>query len=167
MNSHFLKKFKRQNGSILLETLISIVILGLIVIGSFYSYSLVHQRIRFQRQYRIVLGLLQGWMERAISSVLDSNYLKDLDPDFLNASDMLRDPNKRSLIERDLEVQFKEEIYPVFYPTIDTNIAGFIDSNIVFIDSNIFLDPNDNMIVIEIRVALDDLPIRLYTKINL
>ena len=69
----------QQKGSILIETLISIILLGLIVIGSFYSYSLVHQRILTQRQHRVALGVLQGWMEKTTSHII-SNYLDPNDP---------------------------------------------------------------------------------------
>ncbi len=57
---------KHFHGSILLETLITIVILGLIVTGSFYSYSFVYQRIHFQHQQKIALSVLQGLMEQAM-----------------------------------------------------------------------------------------------------
>jgi hypothetical protein len=85
-NGAFLLKILLENsrGSILLETLVSIVILGVIVVGSFYSYSFVYQRIQSQRQQRIALSVLQGWMERTISSLdlMGPNALNDLREEF-------------------------------------------------------------------------------------
>lgn len=137
---------KHSSGSILLETLISIVLLGLIVIGSFYSYSIFQKRILAQRQQRIVLGILQGWMEQTMSSLMDSN--NPLDPN------VLINPIDKAKKENEFMEQFKTEIPSIFDPNTD------IDPNIV-LDLN-----NDKMITIRIRVTLNDLPITLYTEIN-
>lgn len=93
-------------GSILLETLIAIVILGLIVTGSLYSYSFVYQTIRSQRQQKIALSMLQGWMERAISSFHESGFI-----------------DKERLIE-----EFESQIED-FFISDTQNIEAYIDTN--------------------------------------
>ena len=142
MKSLFLKKLKKKKGSILLETLISIVLLGLIVVGSFYSYSFVHQRILAQRQQRIVLGVMQGWMEE-ISSYLISN----------GATDNFADPNVQAGVENRFRQQFRDDASVLFTPgiTIDPNI------DLVSIDND--------LIEIRIWATLNGMPINLYTEL--
>lgn len=146
----------------MLETLISIVILGLIAVGSFYSYSFVYQRIFSQRQQRFALGVLQGWMEYTISFLLDPN-----DP--LDTNDISRSLNEKEQILVD---RFNEEV-----SDLNTNIG----SNIAFIDPNIlrpiYDDKGDYDDIVEIRLRISlsnnedvklagrDLPISLYTNI--
>lgn len=152
-------------GSILLETLISIVILGVIVIGSFFSYSYVYQRIYSQRQQRLALGVLQGWMEEAISSILDPN-----DPlDFSNIPNSLNTSLNNK--EDSLIVEFNNKI-----PDLNTRFG----SNIAFIEPNIFwpiykANKYDHIVEIILRITLSNnediesakrgLPITLYTNI--
>lgn len=94
---------KQFHGSILLEALISIVILGLIVTGSFFSYGFVYQRIRSQRRQRQALSLLQGWMEEAIAST------------YLNA------PNAEDIFRNEFESQI-EDFYEFDFQNIDPDI---------------------------------------------
>ena len=155
-------------GSILLETLISIVILGLIATGSFYSYSFVYQRIHSQRQQRLALGVLQGWMEETISSLLNES---------LNPA-ILRDINSKRIIEQYYITKFKAERSTMIDPNNNINPGiALIDPNIsleIIDDDN--SDDRDNMIGIRISGALSnsedlvsskkDLKISLYTEIN-
>lgn len=159
-----MNSLKHSCGSILLETLISIVILGLIAIGSFYSYGFVYQRINFQRQQRLALGVLQGWMEETISSLLD--------PDPNNPLDFNNIANSLKKKEKPLIAKFNREI-----PDINDDIG----TNIAFIEPNIFWPiytakkNYDNIVEIRLRITLSKnkdvglakrgLPITLYTNI--
>ena len=139
---------KQSSGSILLETLISIVLLALIVIGSFYSYSIFQKRILAQRQQRIALSMVQGWMEQAMLSLMDPN--SQCDPN---------NPNDTAKKENELWEQFK------------TEMKQFNTKNFSGLDPDTDIDRpklglNDNMITIGIGITLNDLPINLYTEIN-
>ncbi|MGA1790714.1 MAG: hypothetical protein ACMUIM_04455 [bacterium] len=126
----------------MLETLISILLLGLIVVGSFYSYSFVHQRILSQRQQRIVLGVMQGWMEKTSSYILSNE-----------ATDDLTDPNVQIGIENSFRQQFRDDVSTLFTPGIS-------------IDPNIDLNSIDNdLIEIRIWATLNGMPIYLYTEL--
>ena len=138
-----LKKVNQPNGSILIETLISIVLLGLIVVGSIYSYSLVHQRILSQRQQRVALGVLQGWMEQTSSHLFSYP-----DPNALMKQPVL-DGIKNHFI---LDV-FNDDIANMFVP--GTNIVPGIE-----------IHPNGkNIIDIRIWVTINGLPVTLYTQL--
>jgi len=135
------KILKVHYGSILLETLISIVLLGLIVVGSFYSYSFVHQRILAQRQQRIVLGVMQGWMEE-ISSYIISN----------GATDNFSDPNVQIGLENRFRQKFTKDVSVLFTPGI-------------IIIPDIIIDPDNDLIEITIKATLNGMPINLYTEL--
>lgn len=126
----------------MIETLISIVLLGLIVVGSFYSYSFVHQRILTQRQQRIALGVLQGWMEKTSSYLITHE-----------ATDDLTDSNVLADIENSFRQEFIDDVSTLFTPGIS-------------IDPNIALKSNGNdLIEIRIWATLNGLPISLYTEL--
>ncbi|MGA1841344.1 MAG: hypothetical protein ACMUIU_12025 [bacterium] len=131
---------KHFHGSILLEALISIIILGLIVIGSFYSYSFVYQRIRSQRDQREALGRIQGWME------LTRLYVSD--------------PNNSSNLNNSANTNIAAILLQHFAPDIDTNI--FDPSEV-----DIRVDTNNSMVIIRSSINLDGLPLPLYTEIYL
>jgi hypothetical protein len=135
-------------GSILLETLISILILGLIATGSFYSYGFVYQRIHSQRQQRFALSMLQGWMEDTISSLLDPDELLEL----TKLKDQKNDNAIKKYLrekERDFREKFKAEISTLIDPNDNIN------PEIAFIDPDISIECIDNgdYDMIEIRIT--------------
>ncbi|MGA1844803.1 MAG: hypothetical protein ACMUIS_09620 [bacterium] len=124
--------------------MISILLLGIIVIGSFYSYSLVHHRILAQREQRNALGVLQGWMEETTSFLL--NYA---DPNDLTNS------QTQSSIENVLRQQFVLDIPNAFARGIT-----------VVPDIDLSSDPSDSrMIRVRLRVTIDGLPTALYSEV--
>jgi len=131
-------------GSILIEIMISILLLGIIVIGSFYSYSFVHHRILAQREQRNALGVLQGWMEDTTSYIQNN-----VDPNTLINQETL------SNFEDVLRHQFIMEVPSIFARDIT-----------VVPNINLISDLNDNkMIQIYLQATLDGLPISLYSEV--
>jgi len=124
--------------------MISILLLGIIVIGSFYSYSFVHHRILAQREQRNALGVLQGWMEDTTSYIQNN-----VDPNTLINQETL------SNFEDVLRHQFIMEVPSIFARDIT-----------VVPNINLISDLNDNkMIQIYLQATLDGLPISLYSEV--
>lgn len=143
----YLKSQELLSGFILLEVIISIFLFGFIILGSFYSYSFVHQRLQRQHQHRIALSQLQGLMEQTRS------YLIKIASDPGRGPEFLMDPVSLKQIE--------EKLYD------GNSMSGIFDAgpNII-IDMNLTTSENKKFINIELSATLNNLPIRLYTQIS-
>jgi hypothetical protein len=134
----------QTKGSILLETLIAIILLGLIVFGSFYSYSIVFERIKTKRTDRIILGLLQGWMEYTLSYLTKHHQICDNSNELLQVTDDLQKEFRQQVIgEKEFSRIFTSGGYD--YP-------------------NIGLECSDRIIRIEIWVPQNGSNIKLITR---
>ena len=139
----------RPCGSILVEVLISILLLSFIVLGSIYSYSFVHHRIRRQLQQRMLLNAAQGWMEQTRAHLINIAEDNTMDPNSMMTAAF------QQAQEDLLKEKFDREIKDIF--KLDTTVAS-ADVDLNTSDNN-FLD-------ILITAELRGLPIRLFTQFS-
>ncbi|MBN2373001.1 hypothetical protein JXL19_04350 [bacterium] len=144
-----LKDQKPSYGSILIEVLISILLLSFFIIGSVYSYSFVHQRIRRQLHRRVLLSAAQGWIEQTRFHLVNIARDTTLDPNQIMTSSFQRTQEGLLKARFDKESQDMLNLEPDM-ATIDIHLSN----------------SENNFVNILITAELDGSPVILYTQIS-
>lgn len=155
---NILKKYK--NGFSLIEVLVSIVILSFVILGSIFSYAIVHKQIRRQLAQRILLIRIQGWVEQARSSII-GEIIQLTENEVNNATELER-------IVGDAQIKMYDLIGDVI--NTDPKKTGTVDN--IFNDADVMdeidieLSEDGRFINIFIKITYDSIPVSLFTQID-